>query len=362
MAHDLPFLRAHRKKDRPYCEDHRSSNIDLRSPPTPRLPVDTPNTRLDHGVGSLAIATRRKCTRPPPRAAVRPVAGSDILVEMGRNYSLATIKVLFAEASRCAYPGCDKPLIFRDRGVTTVVAQIAHIRSERPGGPRYDPLYPSLLIDEAENLLLLCGMHHPPVDRHESIYSVEELEAWKAAQQANAGGGTVLTEHDARFYARLTTDERTAIAQIARLAERLIVIAEEIQHDIDQVTDGRDDQLQRLRRQIGPVYEVDSEGTRKAIDDRIELPYADEVHWAERLQSQLQTGWPRLIEARRLLLEELAVLAMYSGLGLASEASVVALTADAVIEAVNEIESVEPRTLQFRESVAQLWAAANGES
>jgi hypothetical protein len=48
---------------------------------------------------------------------------------VARNYALTTIKALFTEASACAYPGCDEPLIFHERGKTTVVAEIVHIRS-----------------------------------------------------------------------------------------------------------------------------------------------------------------------------------------------------------------------------------------
>ena len=54
---------------------------------------------------------------------------------MGRNYTNPTIKTLFGEASTCAYPGCNEPLIFRDRGKATAIAEIAHIRSETPAGP-----------------------------------------------------------------------------------------------------------------------------------------------------------------------------------------------------------------------------------
>ncbi|MFI5495264.1 hypothetical protein [Actinoplanes sp. NPDC051859] len=66
----------------------------------------------------------------------------------------------------------------------TVVAEIAHIRSGSPKGPRYDPSYPSSLVDEEENLLLLCGVHHKPVDDHVSAYSVDELLIWKRRQIA----------------------------------------------------------------------------------------------------------------------------------------------------------------------------------
>lgn len=39
-------------------------------------------------------------------------------------------KRLFGQASTCAFPACDMSLVFVDRGKTTVIAEIAHIRSE----------------------------------------------------------------------------------------------------------------------------------------------------------------------------------------------------------------------------------------
>ncbi len=93
------------------------------------------------------------------------------------------------EASACAYPGCDEPLIFADRDKKTAIAEIAHIRSEKPGGPRYDAIYTDD-IDGPDNLLWLYGKHHKPVDRHESTYAVAELEGWKAVQKSTAGSGT----------------------------------------------------------------------------------------------------------------------------------------------------------------------------
>ncbi|WP_326957557.1 hypothetical protein [Amycolatopsis sp. NBC_01286] len=105
---------------------------------------------------------------------------------MARTYSQQTIKLLFARARQCAYPGCSTQLVLEHRGQLTVVAEIAHIRSEKPDGPRHDPAYPAELINEEENLLLLCGTHHKPVDDHESIYPVDELLDWKREQTAAA--------------------------------------------------------------------------------------------------------------------------------------------------------------------------------
>ncbi|GHE54725.1 hypothetical protein GCM10018785_25180 [Streptomyces longispororuber] len=101
---------------------------------------------------------------------------------MGRSYTEKTIKLLFGTATHCAYPGCNSRLIFKDRELYTPTAQIAHIRSEKTNGPRYDASYPPASINGFENLLLLCGEHHPPVDRHESTYSVDELLEWKSQQ------------------------------------------------------------------------------------------------------------------------------------------------------------------------------------
>jgi len=112
--------------------------------------------------------------------------------EVKREYSMKTIKILFGRAVRCAYPECSESLIFEDRGQLTIIAEIAHIRSEAPGGPRYDPDYPLDLIDTEQNLILLCRKHHKPVDDHESTYTVEELLAWKQ-QQIAEGSGSDLT-------------------------------------------------------------------------------------------------------------------------------------------------------------------------
>jgi len=112
---------------------------------------------------------------------------------MKRNYSDRTIKLLFGRATSCAYPDCSQPLIFENRGRLTVGAQIAHIRSEAANGPRFDPTYPQQLVDQEENLILLCGLHHKPVDEHASIYPVEELLEWKR-RQVSATPTPTLTE------------------------------------------------------------------------------------------------------------------------------------------------------------------------
>ena len=112
---------------------------------------------------------------------------------MGHVYPLPVIKLLFATARTCAYPDCEIPLVFvdEDRGVREVAVQIAHVRSPKPGGPRYDPAFPADQLNGDANLLLLCGVHHHPVDRNGSKYTTEELLRWKKVQVAEGGGFTV---------------------------------------------------------------------------------------------------------------------------------------------------------------------------
>lgn len=117
------------------------------------------------------------------------------------DVSVQTIKVLYGQARSCAFPYCGQRLVFVDdeRDVATPVGEVAHIRSPRPSGPRHDPGYPKKKVHEPGNLLLLCGTHHHVVDDNASVYSIEELEEWKAAHVA--GDGWQLTDHQAEMQA-----------------------------------------------------------------------------------------------------------------------------------------------------------------
>jgi hypothetical protein len=116
---------------------------------------------------------------------------------VGHNYTLPTLKLLFATARTCAYPGCATALIFNDegRGVWEIAVQIAHIRSPKRDGPRHDPDFPSERLNSPENLLLLCGVHHHPVDRNGSQYTTEKLLEWKE-NQVIEGGGYLVQDDD----------------------------------------------------------------------------------------------------------------------------------------------------------------------
>ena len=57
----------------------------------------------------------------------------------------------------------------------SVVGEECHIVSGKPEGPRYDSSFPVDRIDEPENLLLLCRVHHKMVDDQHETYTAEAL-------------------------------------------------------------------------------------------------------------------------------------------------------------------------------------------
>lgn len=142
---------------------------------------------------------------------------------VGHSFTQPTIKLLFATARTCAYPGCQVPLVFedRDRDVRSVSVQIAHMRSPKATGPRYDPDYPKDKLNSDENLLLLCWTHHHPVDSNESKYTIEELLEWKKSQVTDAGGFIVQDSDIAGIKATLESslDELVRATQLQMTAK-----------------------------------------------------------------------------------------------------------------------------------------------
>ncbi len=280
---------------------------------------------------------------------------------MARNYSLTTIKMLFAEASACAYPGCDESLVFYDRGKTTVVAEIAHIRSEKRAGPRYDQDYLGD-IDGPANLLLLCGKHHRPVDRHESTYSIPELETWKATQRATAGAGTRLTESDLRSYARLTREERQTLTDIARLAQRVTRACTDAQQQIDAVRCENERARLAAASQFGPIWEVDDQGNQTLMGtDGFSLALVEQRRWDAEMRAAWEGQRPHVEHAQAALDEEIAVLRMFAGT-LAAAAERVSLAAAGVSQHVGAAQALDESIRTLEASVSRLWQVANGDA
>jgi hypothetical protein len=95
---------------------------------------------------------------------------------------------------------------------------------EHSDGPRYDPAFPPDQLNSDGNLLLLCGVHHHPVDRNGSNYTTGELLQWKKAQTADGAGFTVQDDDINDLAARLESslDE---LVQATRLQMQARLVA-----------------------------------------------------------------------------------------------------------------------------------------
>ena len=278
---------------------------------------------------------------------------------MARNYALPTVKALFAEAASCAYPSCEQPLVFHDRGVMTVNAEIAHIRSEATGGPRYDSAFTGDL-DGPENLLLLCGLHHRPVDRHETVYQVEELLEWKRVQRAAAGAGTAVDDADVRQYVRLTDGERQAMREIAKLAERVRSAAHALQDRLNGLERDRDRELAAFQARMPSFQVIVREGEEAVASvQQVQLSAEANRRHADLAAAAVAEGQRVMRGHVDALREEVAFLAMV-GRGYAGEARKVVLIAEGVVQLVGTEAVLDGQGIVLADAVARLWDAATG--
>jgi len=95
----------------------------------------------------------------------------------------ATVKALYAQAFRCAWPDCQRPLYKQDNtnGERILNSRVAHIHARRPAGPRWI----EMAADDnrgPENLVLLCIDHSYEVDTSPDQYPAQLLRQWKQLQ------------------------------------------------------------------------------------------------------------------------------------------------------------------------------------
>jgi len=240
-----------------------------------------------------------------------------------------------------------------------VIAEIAHIRSEQPDGPRHDPTYDGD-VNGSENLLLLCGRHHRPVDRHEAAYSIAELESWKIVQRELAGRGTPLTEADIRSYSRLSADEKKLMMDIARQADQVITACRVAQSAVDALREAQELKRQELSLRSGPIYEMHEDGTRTLINDRMQLPYVEQREWAARERSAVAAEHPRIRQALSGLSGEVSVLRMMSA-PLGGYAQQVEDAASRLLQVVGGSVEVRRAADAVEVLVSKLWSVAHGE-
>ena len=111
-----------------------------------------------------------------------------------RNYAKRTLQILFGlSGNQCAAPGCTSPIIApaTEKSDEAIIGQIAHIYAHSDKGPRGNPDMPESERDLPPNLLLLCGVHHPLVDKQEETYPADMLLEWKREHEAKFSPETV---------------------------------------------------------------------------------------------------------------------------------------------------------------------------
>lgn len=94
-----------------------------------------------------------------------------------RDLTAATRNEVFAvSGNRCAFPGCDEPMVVRDgSGASQTVGEIAHIVAASRRGPRGVDTVPEDRRNHADNLVALCRNHHRLVDQDPLTYTVPVL-------------------------------------------------------------------------------------------------------------------------------------------------------------------------------------------
>jgi len=89
----------------------------------------------------------------------------------------------------CSRPDCRAQTVgpHSDPTKATTVGIAAHLTAAAPGGPRYDVSLTRAERRGIENALWLCATHAREVDADFARFTVQELRAWKAEAEREAG-------------------------------------------------------------------------------------------------------------------------------------------------------------------------------
>ena len=148
----------------------------------------------------------------------------DNRMAIARSYSGKTIRTLFGQCgNQCAAPDCTNPIIApgTDKSDAAVIGQICHIYAASDNGPRGKPGMPEEERNSPPNLILLCGVHHPLVDKQYETYPASLLINWKKKHEAKYSVNTaeaVRRETDLQKHAFL---ERLSDKEIEQAVNRL---------------------------------------------------------------------------------------------------------------------------------------------
>ncbi len=171
-----------------------------------------------------------------------------------------TRKILWGRSgNRCAF--CRNELVIDATTADdeSVVGEECHIVSGKGQGPRYDSSYPSEQLDEAENLILLCRIHHKMVDDQYETYTTDILAKLK-------------TNHEKWVSSTLGGEPQLAPV-------RVLQIKENIPPFLVRLTSGRD-----IMAVMGGSYQYSFDHDEPRSDAEVELvsQFLQEVQeWGE---------------------------------------------------------------------------------
>jgi hypothetical protein len=138
---------------------------------------------------------------PGNAMSLHPFRRNSIMQTEHRPPSQATVKELYANAFRCAYQSCRRPLykVDPESGERSLNSNVAHICARSAGGPRWNATQTADENRSASNLLILCLEHASEIDKPHRVaaFPVELLKKWKQDQlddfDAIGGQGWILT-------------------------------------------------------------------------------------------------------------------------------------------------------------------------
>jgi hypothetical protein len=145
--------------------------------------------------------------------------------KISRSYSAATLGKLWGlSGNQCAFPGCSNELIAQGTAAPekAIVGNICHIYAASDDGPRGKPGLTTKERNAFENLILMCGHHHPRVDKLYHDYPAGELLKWKRDHEAKALQNTPENLRRQADIQKLVFFQQTSDAQIERSLDRLI--------------------------------------------------------------------------------------------------------------------------------------------
>ena len=96
-----------------------------------------------------------------------------------------TRKILWGRSgNKCAI--CRHSLVVDATGTDdeSVIGDECHIVSGKSLGPRHDPQFPADRLNEPENLILLCRVHHKMVDDQYETYSTDVLQGIRGSTRS----------------------------------------------------------------------------------------------------------------------------------------------------------------------------------